>query len=66
VGEKIAVAHFTEAVNTPLRARSRPINRTQALAQQTQGAEKVSLFCSTILFQNRRMIYGYARVSTEA
>ena len=22
--------------------------------------------CSTILFQNRRMIYGYARVSTEA
>jgi DNA invertase Pin-like site-specific DNA recombinase len=34
--------------------------------EQTQGAEKVSLFCSTILFQNRRMIYGYARVSTEA
>ena len=24
------------------------------------------LFCSTILFQNRGMIYGYARVSTEA
>jgi predicted site-specific integrase-resolvase len=34
--------------------------------EQTQGAEKVSLFCSTILFQNQRMIYGYARVSTEA
>src|ERR1700730_4340416 len=34
--------------------------------EQTQGAEKVSLFCSTILFQNRRMIYGYARVLTEA
>src|SRR3984893_18372560 len=32
--------------------------------EQTQGAEKVSLFCSTILFQNRGMIYGYARVST--
>src|SRR5271166_1214451 len=31
-----------------------------------QGAEKVSLFCSTFLFQNRGMIYGYARVSTEA
>jgi DNA invertase Pin-like site-specific DNA recombinase len=34
--------------------------------EQTQGAEKVSLFCSTILFQNQRMIYGYVRVSTEA
>ena len=34
--------------------------------EQTQGAEKVSLFCSAILFQNRDMIYGYARVSTEA
>jgi DNA invertase Pin-like site-specific DNA recombinase len=34
--------------------------------EQTQGAEKVLLFCSTILFQNRGMIYGYARVSTEA
>src|SRR5271154_1821885 len=34
--------------------------------EQTQGAGKVSLFCSTFLFQNRGMIYGYARVSTEA
>jgi DNA invertase Pin-like site-specific DNA recombinase len=33
---------------------------------QNQGAEKVLLFCSTILFQHRRVIYGYARVSTEA
>jgi hypothetical protein len=34
--------------------------------EQTQGAEKISLFCSEFLFQNRGMIYGYARVSTEA
>jgi DNA invertase Pin-like site-specific DNA recombinase len=34
--------------------------------EQTQRADKVSLFCSEILFQNRGMIYGYARVSTEA
>src|SRR5271170_5935700 len=34
--------------------------------EQTQGADKVSLFRSTFLFQNRGMIYGYARVSTEA
>jgi Resolvase, N terminal domain len=34
--------------------------------EQTQGAEKVSLSCSKFLFQNRSMIYGYARASTEA
>jgi predicted site-specific integrase-resolvase len=34
--------------------------------EQTQGAEKISLFCSRFLFHNRSMIYGYARVSTEA
>src|SRR6059058_489290 len=34
--------------------------------EQTQGAENASLFCSTILCQNRSMIYGYARVSTGA
>src|SRR4051812_16715766 len=34
--------------------------------EQTQEAEKASLFCSTILCQNRGMIYGYARVSTGA
>src|ERR1700739_1592072 len=46
-------------------AASRRLQKSRYL-EQTQGAEKVSLFCSTILFQNRRMIYGYARVSTEA
>jgi DNA invertase Pin-like site-specific DNA recombinase len=34
--------------------------------EQTQTADKVPLFCSIFLFQNRGMIYGYARVSTEA
>jgi DNA invertase Pin-like site-specific DNA recombinase len=34
--------------------------------EQTQSAEKVLLFCSRFLFQNRGMIYGYARVLTEA
>jgi DNA invertase Pin-like site-specific DNA recombinase len=34
--------------------------------EQTQGTDKLSLFCSTILCQNRSMIYGYARVSTGA
>jgi hypothetical protein len=34
--------------------------------EQTQGADKVSLFCSTFLFHNRSMIYGFARVPTEA
>jgi DNA invertase Pin-like site-specific DNA recombinase len=33
--------------------------------EQTQGTDKVPLSCSQILFQNRGMIYGYARVSTE-
>jgi hypothetical protein len=33
--------------------------------EQTQGADKISLFCSRFLFQNRGMIYGYARVSTD-
>jgi hypothetical protein len=28
--------------------------------------ESIFLFCSTILFHNDSMIYGYARVSTEA
>src|SRR5271170_994924 len=31
--------------------------------EQTQGADRISLFCSTSLFQNHGMIYGYARVS---
>jgi DNA invertase Pin-like site-specific DNA recombinase len=43
-----------------------PMCEMSRYLEQTQGAEKVSLFCSTILFQNRWMIYGYARVSTEA
>jgi hypothetical protein len=34
--------------------------------EQIQEVEKASLFCSTFLFPNRGMIYGYARVSTEA
>jgi DNA invertase Pin-like site-specific DNA recombinase len=34
--------------------------------EQTQSADKVSLFCFTFLFQNRGMIYGYARVSAKA
>jgi hypothetical protein len=34
--------------------------------EKTQGIDGISLFCSWILFQNRSMIYGYARVSTEA
>jgi DNA invertase Pin-like site-specific DNA recombinase len=34
--------------------------------EQAQGTEKISLFCSRFLFQNRGMIYGYARVSTGA
>src|SRR5271170_1580230 len=40
--------------------------RKSRYLEQTQGAEKPSLFCSTILCQNRGMIYGYARVSTGA
>src|SRR5271170_8077931 len=40
--------------------------RKSRYLEQTQGAEKALLFCSTILCQNRGMIYGYARVSTGA
>src|SRR5271170_4091183 len=40
--------------------------RKSRYLEQTQGAEKALLFCSTILCQNRGMIYGYARVSTVA
>src|SRR5271170_4271098 len=40
--------------------------RKSRYLEQTQGAEKAPLFCSTILCQNRGMIYGYARVSTGA
>ena len=35
-------------------------------SEQTQGVEKILLFCSENLFHNRGMIYGYAHVSTEA
>jgi hypothetical protein len=55
-------------MNLPVSVRyhqNRHVQRSRYL-EQTEGAEKVSLFCSRFLFQNRGMIYGYARVSTEA
>jgi DNA invertase Pin-like site-specific DNA recombinase len=50
---------------TPRTARLSFVQKSRYL-EQTQGAEKASLFCSTILCHNRGMIYGYARVSTGA
>ena len=43
-----------------------PALRVSRYLEQTQKVEKASLFCSTILCQNPGMIYGYARVSTDA
>jgi DNA invertase Pin-like site-specific DNA recombinase len=40
--------------------------RNSGFLEQTQSSEKILLFRSTILFQNAGMIYGYARVSTDA
>jgi len=61
----IALSHPTPASELALAPPETGVPKLRYL-EQTQSAEKVSLFCSRFLFQNRGMIYGCARVSTEA